>query len=172
LIAITDDVMCKVAGIIGGEDAIKVIMVLKELGEATDDQMLTKTGLKLNDVRKILFRLYNYSIVQCDRSRDKDTGWFIFRWRLQPDQVEGFINNQKRRIIKILKSRLEYEENNDFYYCNTPGCNRVTFEDAVEIIFRCTVCGNPLQHYDNIALINVLKSKIEALEKETFQSTS
>lgn len=163
---VTDDVLSKVAKIVGGEDAVKIVMALKELGEATDDQMLSKTELKLNDIRKVLFKLYNYSIVQCDRTRDKDTGWFIFKWRLQPDQVEGFINNQKRRILKILKIRLEYEERYDFYYCYSPKCNRVTFEDAVELVFRCPTCGKALQHYDNSALVETLKSKVEQLERE------
>ena len=75
---ITDDILSKVANVIGGEDAIKVVMALKELKEATDDQLLPKTEMKLNDIRKMLFKLYNHSIVQCDVSRDKDTGWFIF----------------------------------------------------------------------------------------------
>ena len=164
---ITDDVLNKVANVIGGKEAVEIVMVLKGLGEATDDQILSKIEMKLNDVRKILFKLYNYSIVQCDRSRDKNTGWFIFRWRLQPDQVEGFINNQKKRVHKILKTRLEYETNNDFYYCYTPGCNRVAFEDAVELIFKCPVCGKALQHYDNSALIKTLTEKLEQSEKET-----
>lgn len=172
MIAVTDDILTKVASTIGGEDAVKVILTLKELGEATDDQMLSKTGLNLNDVRKILFKLYNFSIVQCDRSRDKDTGWFIFRWRIQSDQIDGFINSQKRRILKILKTRLEYEKKYDFYYCNTPGCDRVIFEDAMELVFKCPVCGKPLQHYDNKDLINVLEDKVEVIEKETVQSNS
>jgi len=164
LAAITDDVLSKVANIIGGEDAVKVVMALKELGEVTDDQLLPKTEMKLNNIRKMLFKLYNHSIVQCDSSRDKDTGWFIFRWRLQPDQVEGFINNQKKRILKILKSRLEYEEKYDFYYCYTPECRKITFEDVVELIFRCPTCGKALQHYDNSAMVKVLADKIEQLE--------
>jgi len=172
LITVTDEVLRKVARIIGGEDTVKVTMALRELEETTDDQLLSKTELKLNDIRKILFKLYNYSIVQCLRSRDKDTGWFIFRWKIQFDQVEGFINNQKKRILKILKTRLGYEEKNDFYYCHTRGCNRVIFEDAMELVFRCPICDKPLQHYDNKELIQVLQKKIDTLEKEISQSSS
>jgi transcription initiation factor TFIIE subunit alpha len=163
---VTDDTLAKVANIIGGEEAVKVIMALKEVGEATDDQLMLKTEMKLNDIRKVLFKLYNHSIVQCDRSRDENTGWFIFKWRIQPDQVEGFINSQKRRMLKILKTRLDYETRNDFYYCGTPGCDRVTFDDAMELVFRCPKCGKALQHYDNDALIKTLTDKIEQLEKE------
>ena len=166
LATITDYILVKVAKIIGGDDTVKVALVLKELGEATDDQILAKTEMKLNDVRKILFKLYNNSIVQCDRFRDENTGWFIFRWRLQPDQVEGFINNKRRRILKTLKMRLDFEENNSFYHCGTPECDRLTFEDAVELVFRCPRCGKALQHYDNSALIKVLTDKIKQLEGE------
>ncbi len=142
-------------------------MALKELGEATDDQLLEKMDLKLNDVRRILFKLYNHSVVQCDRSRDENTGWFIFRWRLQPNQIEGFITNQKRRILRILKIRLEYERNNEFYRCTTPKCSRVVFDDAVELVFRCPTCNKLLHHYDNSELIKALEEKIQQIEKET-----
>jgi len=163
---VTDDTLAKVANIIGGEEAVKIIVALKEMGEATDDQLIPNTEMKLNDIRKVLFKLYNHSIVQCDRSRDENTGWFIFKWRIQLDQVEGFINSQKRRMLKILTTRLVYETNNDFYYCGTLGCNRIHFEDAVELVFRCPKCGKSLQHYNNDALIKALTDKIEQLEKE------
>ena len=158
------DTLSKVANAIGGEDAVKVVTALVKLGEVTDDQLLQMTEMKLNDIRKVLFKLQSHSIVQCNNFRDKDTGWFIFRWRLQYDQVEGFIQNQRKRILKILKSRLEYEEKNDFYFCNTPECRRITFDEAVEQIFRCPICGKAVQHSDNSAMIKVLTHKIELLE--------
>ena len=163
---VDEDLMKKVANIIGGENAVKVVTILKELGEATDDQMLSTTDIKLNDVRKALFKLYNHSIVQCDRLRDEKTGWFIFRWKLQPDQLEGFVKNQKNRVLRILRNRLEYEQKNDFYYCGTPTCNRIIFEDAMETVFRCPVCGNALKHYDNAPIIRALTDKVEQLTKD------
>lgn len=166
---ISDDLMKKVANVIGGEEAVQVVMVLSKRGEATDDEILNdlnETGIKLNNVRKALFKLYNHSIVQCDRLRDEQTGWFIFRWRLQPDQFEGFIKNQKRKILRILKNRLAYEKNSEFYYCGTPGERRVTFEDAMEMVFRCPQCGKKLERHDNKDIIKALSDKIEQLEKE------
>src|SRR4030042_2385187 len=120
---VDENLMKKVANIIGGENGIKTVVILKELGEATDDQILSKTDIKLNDVRKALFKLYNHSIVQCDRLRDEKTGWFIFRWKLQPDQLEGYVKNQRNRVLRILKNRLEYEQKHDFYYSGTPSCD-------------------------------------------------
>lgn len=163
---IDDDISSKVAMLIGGEEAVKVVMFLRTIEEATIDQILEATEIKLNDIRKALFKLYNYSIVQCDRSRDKDTRWFVFRWRFQPDQIEGFIKNMKARALGILKTRLEYETNNDFFYCNTPECDRYTFEDAMEHVFKCPVCRKSLKHFDNGKIIESLNEKIRQIEKE------
>ena len=171
-IFVDDDVLRKVATVIGGEEAVQVVMALKKFKEATDDQILSyiaddaETEIKLNDVRKILFKLYNHSIVQCDGVRDETTGWFIFRWSLQLDQVEGFIKNQKKRIIKILQARLDYERSHDFYYCYTPACERLSFEDAMEYVFKCPTCEKLLQYFDNNKVIDTLENKIAQLEKE------
>jgi transcription initiation factor TFIIE subunit alpha len=156
----------KVAEVFGNEEAIKVINVLKGASEITDDEIANKTGIRLNSVRKILYKLYDHSLVALRRSRDENTGWFIFHWKLQPDQLEGFILNQKRRVLEKLQTRLEYEKNHDFYYCNSPKCPRIPFEDAVESVFRCPSCGNPLMHFDNALIIKALETKVGQLRKE------
>jgi len=171
-IFVDDDVLMKVAKVISGEEAVQIVMALKKFKEATDDQILSyiaedaETEFKLNDVRRILFKLYNHSIVQCDGVRDETTGWFIFRWSLQLDQVEGFIKNQKKRILRILQTRLDYERSHDFYYCYTPECERLTFEDAMEYVFKCPTCEKLLQYFDNQKIIDALENKIGQLEKE------
>lgn len=161
-----DEVLLKVANILGGEEAVKVVDALKTLKEATDDQISTETGVRLNNVRKILYKLYDYALVTSRRFRDPETGWFIFRWRIQPEMLEGYVQNQKRRILEKLETRLEYEKNNDFYYCFNPKCRRLTFEKAMELIFRCPICEKPLQHFDNSKIIKVLEEKVETLKRE------
>lgn len=164
---VSEDLLKKVANILGGEDAVNVIVALNKFGVATDDELLNETLIKLNYVRKALNKLYNHSLVQCDRLRDEQTGWFIFRWRIQPDQFEGFIKNQKRKILRILKKRLDYESGNQFFYCGTLGERKVTFGEAMERIFRCPDCGKKLEQFDNKDIIKILSDKIEELEKES-----
>ena len=161
-----DAILMKVAQALGEEEAVKLIEILKNSDEITDDEIANKTGIRLNNVRKILYKLYDHSLVSLRRTRDPKTGWFIFHWKLQPDQLEGFILNQKRRVLEKLNIRLNYEKNHDFYYCYTPGCKRVPFEEAVEIVFRCPTCGKSLAHYDNNRIVQMLTGKIEQLRKE------
>lgn len=163
---IDDETLTKIAEVFGNEDAVKIMGILKGVDEITDDEIATKTGIRLNFIRKILYKFYDHSIVGLRRSRDQNTGWFIFHWRLQPDQLEGFILNQKRRILEKLETRLSYEKNHDFYYCSTPECERIPFEEAMELVFKCPTCNKPLMHYDNGQLIEALNKRIEQLRKE------
>lgn len=163
---IDDATLLKVAGALGEEEAVRLIEILKGLEEITDDEIANKTGIRLNSVRKILYKLYDHSLVSLRRTRDPKTGWFIFHWRLQPDQLEGFIVSQKRRVLEKLNVRLGYEKNHDFYYCSTPGCKRTPFEEAVELVFRCPTCGKPLMHYDNGKILDALSKRVEQLRKE------
>jgi len=163
---VNDDTITKVAELLGKEEAVRIVDILRKANEITDDEIANKTGIRLNSVRKILYRLYDHSLVGLRRSRDQETGWFIFHWRLQPDQFEGFIVNQKRHVLEKLQARLEYEKDHDFYYCYTPGCRRVPFEEAMELVFRCPTCNKPLKHYENGKIVHVLAEKVGQLREE------
>lgn len=166
LSTIDDATLMKVAVALGEEEAVTLIETLKTSDETTDDEIATKTGIRLNSVRKILYKLYDHSLVSLRRTRDPKTGWFIFHWKLQPDQLEGFILSQKRRVLEKLSVRLDYERNHDFYYCNTAGCKRVPFEEAVELVFHCGTCGKSLSHSDNRKIVEKLTVKVDQLRKE------
>ncbi|UCB60604.1 MAG: transcription factor [Candidatus Bathyarchaeota archaeon] len=163
---VDDEALVKVAEVLGHEEAIEIIYILKEADEITDDEIANKTGIRLNSVRKILYRLYDHSLVSLRRSRDENTGWFIFHWKLQPDQLEGFIINQKKHVLQKLDTRHNYEKTHDFYYCGTLGCKRLPFEDSMELLFRCPTCAKPMMHFDNGKIVEALSRKIGQLRKE------
>jgi transcription initiation factor TFIIE subunit alpha len=158
-----DDETLKVAALFG-EDAIKVVEILQGVVEITDMEIADKTQIRLNMVRKALYGLYDRSLVALRQSRDKETGWFIYNWRLQPDQMEGFVLNQKRRILQKLETRLEYEKNQEFYSCQTEGCKRFPFAEAFEFLFKCPVCNKPMTHINNDLIIKALTRKIDQIK--------
>ncbi|UCC34006.1 MAG: transcription factor [Candidatus Bathyarchaeota archaeon] len=163
---VDDETIMKVAEVLGKEEAVQITDILRNSSEITDDEIANKTGIRLNHVRRTLYRLYDHSLVGLRRSRDQETGWFIFHWRLQPDQFEGFITNQKRHVLEKLQERLEYEKDHDFYYCYTQGCRRIPFEDAMEIVFRCPTCSKPLRHYENGKIVHILAERVDHLREE------
>jgi len=62
------EVLYKVARILGGEEAVSIVKILENVDEITDEEIVAKTKIKLNTVRKILYRLYNHSIVGLRRT--------------------------------------------------------------------------------------------------------
>jgi len=165
-LSVLDEELIKVANLFGGEEAVTVVKSLKKLGEGTDETISNDCQVRLNTVRKILYKLYDHGLVSCTRIRDEKTGWFIFYWRLQPDQLDAFIRSRKKRALDKLKQRLDYERNHTFFVCKTDSEVRVTFEDAVETSFKCVKCGKHLESSDNLDMIAVLESRMEKLEAE------
>jgi len=161
-----EDSFVKIAGLLGGEEYVRVARALLNNENATDEEIASATGLKINAVRKTLYDLFGKSLISGVRVRDMKMGWFVYRWKAQRDQVDGFIKNQKRKALERLKSRLEYEESHEFYHCGTPNCRKYIFDQAIEVFFKCQVCGKPLNLINNSQLVQAFRWKIEQIENE------
>ena len=165
LFFVDDETLHNVAALFG-EEAVIVVGILEKVDETTDFQIADQTEIRLNTVRKTLYRLYDHSLVTLRRTRDKETGWFVYHWRLQPDQLEGFIFNQRRRVLEKLETRLRYEKSREFYSCQTQGCRPLPFEQAFEVLFKCPACNKPMVHVNNGQIIEVMTRKIEQIKRE------
>ena len=165
LFSVDDETLYNVVALFG-EEAVRVVEILEKVGETTDFQIADQTEIRLNTVRKTLYRLYDHSLVGLRRSRDKETGWFVFHWRLQPDQFGGFITNRKRHILEKLEARLTYEANHEFYSCQTQGCRPLPFEQAFEALFKCPACDKPMSFVANNKIIETITRKIDQIKKE------
>ncbi|MFQ5998903.1 MAG: transcription factor [Candidatus Bathyarchaeia archaeon] len=148
------------------KEAVKIVKELTDRGKATEDELARATGLKINEIRKILFKLNSFSLAFSDTVQDKKTGWMIFYWRIQSDQIEGVIRTQKKRILEKLKARQENEKSHDFYWCRNDNCARRAFEDAMETLFKCPTCGKRLDHFDNAKVLEIVGTRVDMLKKE------
>ncbi len=149
-----------------GEDAFEVVTRLKEDEETTDEEIANDTGMRLNTVRKILYKLYDLHLASYRRTRDKQTGWFVYYWILEPERIHGLLHAKKTRVLEKLKQRLQFETENTFYHCHKNGCPRHTFEEAMTNAFKCPICNGQLVHVENIQTIDLLRKQIQVLEQE------
>ncbi|MFP3951638.1 MAG: transcription factor [Candidatus Bathyarchaeia archaeon] len=163
---VSDDVLFDIARILGGEDGVEIIKMLKENEDITVEEISQKTEIQINKVRKLLYRFYNHSLVTSRRFRDKETGWFVFQWRLQPELVEAYVKGMKQKILRKLEARLDYELQHEFYHCGNPTCPKTTFETAMDTVFHCPYCEEPLKRVDNQPIIDFLEKKIEKIREE------
>ena len=84
-----DPVLIQVLMDFGGEDALKLARVLNTVQdeEITDEKLADLSKVKLNVVRKILYILNENKLTAFRRVRDKRSGWFVYYWKSQFDQL-------------------------------------------------------------------------------------
>ena len=145
------------------ETIIPIINALDE-GIETDEEIAEKTGIKLNIVRKILYKLYDLKIANYKRSKDPETQWFTYSWKFDKEELINQINKESGSELKALNDRLAYEENNMFFIC-PEGHVRYNFDEASDEEFLC-VCGEELQFQDNSDMIDQLKENIKMVESD------
>ncbi len=160
------DSFVTIASLIGGEDYVKVAQAILNNENSTDEEIASATGLKINMVRRALYDLFGRSLITGIRVRDLKRGWFVYRWKAQRDQVDAFLQTQRKKALERVRQRLRYEESHQFYFCGTPSCPKRTFEEAMELFFKCPTCSKPLNLTDNTELKTGLQWKITQIEQE------
>jgi transcription initiation factor TFIIE subunit alpha len=176
-----DDIIQKLTD----EITVQVLNVLLEQREVIDEDIVNKlnesfdedqpesdpdeeTGsmrIALKEVRKSLYKLNERSLARYRRVRDKETGYFVYYWSPIWERIRDLIVSRRKQTIKRLKQRLDYEQRNLLYVCDE-GHTPVTFSDAFELGFICTVCGQELAQKENAETISVLQTKIAELTKD------
>ncbi len=161
-----DNLFASIIEEIGGENAVKVANALSDKDEATDEEIAEKTEMRLNAVRKVLYRLYENRLASYRRTRDTRTGWFIYFWKLNPEKLRNLVISRKHMVCQRLKERLEYEKGSMIFHCGNADCEQLTFEAAMDFSFRCPNCSKALIFIRNDKSVELLENKIDELEEE------
>jgi len=164
-----EDPFVKIAAILGGDEYLKVAISLLKSEDATDEEIASSTGLRINMVRKVLYDLFGKSLITGIKVKDERKGWFVYRWRTRREEVEQFIEKQKKKIVERLQQRLEYENASEFYHCGNDECLRVTFEDALDGMFKCPSCGSILNFKNNDRPKKAYAKKIDEIKNDMQQ---
>ena len=151
-----------------GEEGLKVVQNMPE-GEVTDEKIAQATGVLLNIVRRTLFILYENRLAGYRRERDTDSGWLTYLWKLDLSNVNRQLELEAKKLLKNLKTKLEFEEDKVFYICEKQD-GRFLFETAAEMEFKCPICGGELLYQENESVIKGLKQRIVQLEEMTSTS--
>ncbi|MCS7104538.1 MAG: hypothetical protein NZ954_03110 [Thermofilaceae archaeon] len=163
-----DQALSVLARKIHGEVAGRIIDRLIKVGEATDEQLSQALGIEIGTIRRVLNGLYESRLVKYRRVRDVDQGWYLYYWRLTDDYPTKVLEERRRRVLDILRRRLDFEQGNSFFYC--PECRRrFSFEEVADYMFRCPMCGVDLEALDNSQALEKLKRAIQILEDLRFE---
>ncbi len=148
-----------------GEDGLEIVKSIMGKGECTDEAVAEETGIKLNIVRKSLYKLYDYRLASYVRTKDKDIGWYIYTWKLDLSRISEILKEGKRVMLARLTNSLEFETNTVFFTCKIDD-TKIPFSMASENDFKCPQCEGVMGHMDNHNVVNHLEKEIKRLKKE------
>ncbi|RLE94539.1 MAG: transcription initiation factor E subunit alpha [Thermoprotei archaeon] len=156
---------------LSGPLAAKVLSIIIDKGEATDEEISAKLKIdNPSEVRKILIKLHEADILTYRRERDENIGWYTYYWRLKDENIINVLTRRIKAVIKVLERKMEYEQNNSFYVC-VQCLRRFTIEEAYDLDFSCPECGAILFEDNNEEIINILSNMINKIKTKIKEIT-
>jgi len=158
-----NEVLAELAEKIFGEKAKKIMILLSNHVEISDDEIAKELNMDQAELRKILNDLFEARLVKYRRARDENIGWYKYYWRITDEPLEVLLNDRKRLTLTILEKLLSLEEQAEIYVC--PSCGaRYSVVEAEDYGYTCPNCGEVLEPYDNSKRIRKIREAIQALK--------
>ena len=135
----------------------------------TDETIHEKTGIKLNTVRKLLYKLHDASIATYKRNKDPETQWFTYTWKFDKEEYIQKVTEFYTNRLKQRQELLENLENNLYFICcMDPEHFKGDYTESSEYEFYCPVCDYELEPYDAKKEKTLLKRRI-TIDKKNFK---
>jgi len=143
------------------ENSVPIIKCILE-GKLTDEEISEEIELRLNIVRRILYKLYDAGIAGYKRSKDPETQWYTYSWKFDSEKVIKTISEKYEQSSKEMEESLAYEEENMFFSC-VNGCSRRKIKDF---------SGNQKSLIFESSRTHSVRAKNEVFDRYNFEEAS
>lgn len=124
---------------LAGEHALAIVQEFTY--DMSDEDLSRKLKVKVSEVRSTLNKLHNKGIVTYSRSKDSETGWYSYIWKLQEHKINRIVEETINTTDTLLNSQTEH------YYCSQCSSKEyIPFDEAMDLKFRCPICSMPLSY--------------------------
>lgn len=130
---------------VAGEHTLHVIGEFDR--QMSDEEIAKKTALRTSDVRVVLNKLHSHGLVSYSRSRDRNSGWYSYVWKMNNDKAREIIGQMKNNGENPGAAPAGGGEAAECYYCRSCDPKKaITFERASDYMFKCAQCGSNLEY--------------------------
>lgn len=147
-----------------GEETLKIINLLKKKKKLSEIALSNYLKKDIKIIRSLIYKLSNYNLVYSTKEKDKEKGWYIFYWSLNPKEIEYLYFKKKKEKLEKLKEELNKIKG--LIFSCSKQCVLLDFDQASEFEFHCPECGGLVEQTYNSKAEKELIKRIEKLEKE------
>lgn len=150
---------------VGLTSQMKTILRALKKGEVEENKLAEALKIRVNDVRKLMYELSRKGFVKYKKLKSDDKQWwYIYLWELDTPKIEGDYLHRKEKDLFNLKEQLAQTEK-ETYRCDS--CQlRASTEEALDVGFICTNCGEALSEIKRKGTAAQLERDIKKLEQE------
>lgn len=152
---------------VGGDIAPELVENL--LVPVDDESLAKKVGnMRAADIRTHLNQIHYVGVIDYNRSKDKDSGWYYYEWFVRPDKLfEEYVKKMKQDYDDIM-DRLSNVETYTLYYCKK--CDLTyDYDKAFENLYHCHICSNILERSnsdeDSLKLEKIAKNLLKEIKE-------
>ena len=148
-----------------GEEGLPLVNKLYEKENVSEFDLAIKTKKDIKIIRRMLYILYNHSLVSFIRKKDKQKGWYIYYWTLSIEGIKFAYIKKRRELLEKLKLKLDEERKELFFVCPN-NCVRLNFDQAADFEFHCPECGELISQDNSKEKILILEKQISEVGSE------
>ncbi len=131
----------------------------------SDEDLAEMCGMRSADVRMILNKLHYVGLIDYNRSKDNESGWYYYSWFVRPDKLLETYINSKKQDLEDLEEMLENNEIYTMYICRK--CDQTyDFDKAAELLYHCPLCESILDRGTTDEDIRKMKMIARSIKKE------
>lgn len=158
------EVMLKEIGIELDESTLKILALLQKKKNAVEEEIAKKLKLKINDTRKLLYKLYEKRLAVYEKTADpKKKWWYIYYWSLDKEKIQELFLAYLHKQVE--KKKQEFEAEKKFAFA-CRGCEaKYQYEEALETEFTCPACGSVLEEAKPTLVARKLHRELMEMEK-------
>ncbi len=162
---LTNKIIEEVVIEVAGDDVVPLVKNLKNKKNVSEFKLAENIKKEVNEVRNMLYRLYDSNLVSFIRRKDKKKGWYIYYWTFNLKRIKYLVKDLKKKRLERLSERLEREHGNNFFICGK-SCIRLDFDQATGFSFKCPECGELMNEEDNATEIKKINEEVKLLRKD------
>ncbi|MFH1285857.1 MAG: hypothetical protein ABIH99_04705 [Candidatus Micrarchaeota archaeon] len=141
---------------LAGEGAIKLAQTLGE--PMTDIEAANVSKLKISGVRMILNKLHSEGLAEYKKKRHPESNWYTYMWSINLTPLDKIMEHAGNKIPRgifggektVAASGSVNANESSYFVCSTcqSSASKVSFDVAMDRLFRCHLCGAPLISLD------------------------
>lgn len=148
----------------GGEKASDVVKLCVEKKYSNDEKIGNTLKTKVTEIRTILNRLHYCGVAQYSKTRNKQTGWYSYSWKINEKKILQLLIGEIEENMGKLEKQTENVQERTLFMCKNK-CSELVFEIAMQYNFQCPECGQVMNAVDEKKRIKEINKQLTELEK-------